>query len=193
MCHTRDAYAVARRGRPKRHEATSGVAVDEDVKHMGDVFDAIAGADKKSNQGVYPKPGSYLLWVDLMKMATNFEGHSLFVASFDIIESSNPERPKGTKMDDAWNITKQPKLAPPDVKAFVAAVAGIPFEQVNADGLRLAVSDKNPMHGKLVLLQAAQREKRNSDGEFTVRRYSSVPPEYQARAKELRQAAGFAF
>lgn len=159
---------------------------------MSDVFDAIAGADKRSGGGVYPLPGSYLLYVDLLKMATNYEGHSVFVASFDVLESSNEGRPKGTKMDDAWNITKQPKLAPPDVKAFVAAVAGIPFEQVNADGLRLAVSDKNPMHGRLVILQAAQREKKKGDGEFTVRKYQSVPPEYQAQAKALREKAGFA-
>jgi hypothetical protein len=162
---------------------------------MSDVFDDIAGGKPNQGGGVYPVAGAYLLYVDMLKMAKNWEGHNVFVASFDVLQSTAKERPAGTKMDDAFNLTKQPKFAPGDVKALVAAVMDVPFDQVDANGLRLAVSDRNPCHGRLVILNASERPTKPKNGQpshtFTVRKYTAAPPDVQARAEELRKQAGF--
>lgn len=156
---------------------------------MSDVHDMI-GSAKVTEGGVYPLAGVYpILYLDAVKMVDSRKGDRLFCAEFDIIRSEVDERPAGSRMSWMANLTKH-DAAPGNARAFLAAAAGIDPENVDAEGSRAAVSPQNPLHGRLVRLDASQTKTR-AGGDFTLCRFSALPDELQARAEALREDAGF--
>lgn len=157
---------------------------------MSDIHDMIGSANVTEG-GVYPIAGVYpILYLDACKMVESRKGDKLFCAEFDIIESNVEERPSGSRMSWMANLTKH-DAAPGNARAFLAAAAGIKPENVDAEGSRAAVSSHNPLHGRLVRLDASNTKTR-AGGDFTLCRFSALPEELQDQAERLHADAGFA-
>lgn len=155
-----------------------------------DIHDMI-GSAQTSEGGVYPLAGVYpVLYLDTCKMIDSRKGDKLFCAEFDIIESNVEERPAGSRMSWMANLTKH-DAAPGNARAFLAAAAGIKVENVDSEGSRAAVSSQNPLHGRLMRLDASNTKTR-AGGDFTLCRFSALPEEMQEQASKLRAQAGFA-
>lgn len=153
-----------------------------------DPFERIGGADP-SNQGVYPLPGVYpFLYVDSLKMIKSRKGDDLFIAELEILESLVEARPAGTRM--SWIVNMRHDPSPGNVKAFMVALTRIESDGIDADSMKLAVSEKNPCHGLLIRLEATATETK-SGGPFTLCKWQSVPSDVQNKAEELRKLAGF--
>jgi hypothetical protein len=157
---------------------------------MSDIHEMIGNA-KATEGGVYPVAGVYpVLYLDACKMVESRKGDKLFCAEFDIVESNVEERPAGSRMSWMANLTKH-DAAPGNVRAFLAAAVGIPVENVDAEGSRQAVGPANPLHGRLMRLDASDTKTR-AGGDFTLCRFSALPDELQSQAEKLRANAGFA-
>lgn len=157
---------------------------------MADIHDLI-GSAQTSEGGVYPEPGVYpMLFIDACKVIDSRKGDKLFCAEFDILESKVPERPSGSRMSWIANLTKH-DAAPGNVRKFLAAACGLEVEQVDPAGSRAAVSPQNPLHGRLVRLDANMTKTR-AGGDFTLCNFSALPENLQAQSAALREAAGFA-
>ncbi|KKM13359.1 hypothetical protein LCGC14_1716990, partial [marine sediment metagenome] len=87
------------------------------------------------------------------------------------------------------NLTKH-DAAPGNVKAFLAALAGVDDTEIDVAGAEMAVSDQNPMQGMIIRLEASVIQTR-AKTDFTLCRWSNLNEEMQAKAAELRAAAGF--
>lgn len=154
-----------------------------------DIHDII-GTAATSESGVYPEPGVYpILRIDVAKVIESRKGDKLFCAEMEILDSQVAERPAGTTMSWMANLTKHDAAAG-NVRKFLASAAGITVEQVDPEGSRAAVSPQNPLHGRLVRLEAVATKTR-AGGDFTLCKFSALPEELQARSTELRDAAGF--
>lgn len=156
---------------------------------MADLHDLIGNA-QVTDGGIYPEPGVYpVLFLDACKMVESRKGDKLFCAEFEILESNVDERPAGSRMSWMANLSKH-DAAPGNVRAFLAAAAGITPDGVDAEGSRAAVSSANPLHGRVLRLEASNTKTR-AGGDFTLCRFSALDDGMQAKAKELREAAGF--
>jgi hypothetical protein len=164
-----------------------------------DPLDAIAGqvgeAEAPGEAGTYLDPGEYLLFVDVLKTTKKWDGANIAIGSFDILESSCPGRPAGTRGDVAFNLTKQPKYAASDTRAMLAAIAGYdPTTDITKmDGAKVKkmFGPENPAHGRLVRCTAVQRNNKDKDGVYTVYRWKPAEAELQKQAAALREKAGF--
>jgi len=156
---------------------------------MSDVHDRIGNA-KTSESGVYPEPGVYpVLEIDSCRVIDSRKGDKLFCAEFNILESRVEERPAGSSMSWMANLTKH-DAAPGNVRKFLAAAAGVTVENVDPEGSAAAVSSHNPLHGRLVRLEAMMTKTR-AGGDFTLCKFTSLPDDVQALRDDYRRAASF--
>ncbi len=152
------------------------------------VFDRVASAEGQEGS-VFIVPGVYpVLGIDVLKMIRSRKGDDLFIAELEIIESDVPERPQGSRM--AWMANFRHDPTPSAVKTFLARVMGVPPEEVDAAGSRLAVGEQQPCRGRLIRLEATQIETK-SGNPFTKCTWRELPDNLQEQAKELRSNAGF--
>ena len=169
------------------------------MSNGNDALDAIAnqvgGAEAPGDSGTYLDPGEYLLFVDVLKTTKKWDGSNISIGSFDILESSCPGRPAGTRGDVAFNLTKQPKYSASDTRAMLAAVAGYDpstdIEKMNGEKVKKMLGPENPAHGLLVRCTAMKRTNKEKNGEYTVYRWKPVEAELQKQAAALREKAGF--
>ena len=147
------------------------------------------GASSGRRGGVYPIAGIYpLLRIDTLKMIKNRIGSDLFVADLEILETKVDDRPAGSRMSWIGDYSKDP--TPDNVKSFLMAASGLPANAITADEVMNATSNENPLHGRLVRLEATMIKKRNGDP-FTLCVFSAVSDELQSRSEDLRTTAGF--
>ena len=160
------------------------------AKRGTSAFDRIADADP-SEGGVYLNEGTYLLDVDSLKLKTSRKNDELFIAEFDILESTSKGgmRLAGTSASWVANLTKH-DAAPGNVKAFLAALAGVPHDKVDTEGSKAAVSEKQPFHGRLIRCECTLIQTREKK-DFTKHSFTTVPDAVQQKRGELRQKAGF--
>ena len=143
-----------------------------------------------SRGGVYPEPGVYpVIQIDVLKMIKSRAVEDLFIGEIDILKSNVESRPAGSSMTWMCNLTKH-DAAPGNVKAFLAALAGVDDTEIDVAGAEMAVSDQNPMQGMIIRLEASVIQTR-AKTDFTLCRWSNLNEEMQAKAAELRAAAGF--
>jgi hypothetical protein len=158
-----------------------------------DPFQRVANAEV-GEKTAYFEPGVYpFLYLDVIKMVTSRKGDQLFIAEFDIVDSDVPSRPKGSRA--AWIANFRHEPTPGNVRGFMAALNNVGVEEITADALRFACSDKNPCHGNLIRLEAVLLTT-DKDGNarakpFTRHDWRPVPKELQGQAEELRTKAGF--
>jgi hypothetical protein len=152
----------------------------------GDVFSRIAGA-KQQEGGVYVVAGVYpILRVDALKVIKTRKGDDMFIAEFEILQSQVEDRPAGTKMSVTHNFRHD--VTPNLVKTFFAKMMGVMDDEINEEGLRYAVSEKQPCNGRLVRLEAFKKEGKD----YLVHTWTEIPQSTQDKADELRAEAGFA-
>ena len=148
------------------------------------------GDSTPNEGGVYPVAGIYpLLYVDVLKMIQSRKGETVFIAEFEILSSEVGERPAGSKV--SWVANFKHDAAPGNVRMLLAAIMGVQLGEVDAQGSKLAVSDQNPCHGRLVRLTATQTTTK-AGNPFTLCKWDALPEVEQAKANEYRDNAGFA-
>lgn len=156
--------------------------------NYGSPFDRI-GDSKPNEGGVYPEPGVYpLLGVNVLKMIKSRKGDDIFIAEFDIIQSEVEDRPAGTCM--SWVGNFKYDAVPGNVRMLLAAIMGVPVNDVDAAGSQFAVSVKNPCRGRLVRLSATTITTK-SGNPFTLCKFSAIDEETQKDSEQLRKSAGF--
>lgn len=152
------------------------------------IYDQVAES-KPTEGGVYPKPGIYpLVFVDAVKMIRTRKKEDMFVAELCILNSECEIRPAGSRM--SWCANFKHDAAAGNVKAFLAAAMNIPVDNVDADGMRFACSEKNPLHSRLLRLEASDITT-EAGKPFTLCKWHVISDEHQARAMEYFAAAGF--
>lgn len=114
-----------------------------------------------SSGGIYFEPGVYLLAVAKIKVDQSQSGHPYFVVEFDILESSHPQRPVGTRM--SWMSTLKDRR---HIETFLRNVKGcllaiiqtghpsVSLNQVNDQAVQWACSEQQPLTGVRVRAQA---------------------------------------
>lgn len=154
-----------------------------------DPYQRVGDSDGRTG-GVYPNPGVYpVLYVDAIKMIKSRKNEDVFIAEFDILQSDVEERPAGSRM--AWAVNFRHDASPGNVKTFLAAVMNVDITEVDADGCRLACSDQNPCHGRLLRLEATATKTKGGN-DFTLCNWRPLPDDMQNKAEEIRKEAGFA-
>lgn len=146
-----------------------------------DIHDLI-GSSTVQESSARLLPGNYLLQVDLFKTTTSKKnGHTYFIAEFDIVESSNPERPVGTHVGWARDLNGNfPEANAGECKSLIAATLNADPKDVDSETSRAAVSPQNPAKGRLVRCEAF---KKDPDKDFVSTRFVGVPEEIQEKHK----------
>lgn len=108
------------------------------------------GSAKSSQGGVYFLPGAYALECKANKSGKTREGREFFVAEFEILESTNPERAVGTQVSFMVMLDKNQDTALGNIKGYLAALCGIPEQDVDEAGVEAMVSAANPGMGMKV-------------------------------------------
>jgi len=137
---------------------------------MSGLFDNIK--DAKYAENVYFLPGTYRVEVQACKSGTTRKKADYFLIECKILQSSNPDRPVGSKATHF--ITLKPDTAAlAEVKRFVAVATDTPEEEVDAAGVEMLVSDEQPLRGK-VLGVSAVAVKTRSGGDYTRLQWETV-------------------
>jgi hypothetical protein len=158
----------------------------EEKSSGSSVFSKIANSETKEG-GVYILPGIYpVLMVDVIKVIKTRKGDDMFIAELEIIQSQVEDRPAGTKVSLTHNLRHD--VSPQLVKTFFAKMMGVTDEEIDAEGLKFACSEKQPCKGRLVRLEATRKEGKD----YLVHTWTELPEAMQEKAKELRAEAGFA-
>lgn len=129
------------------------------------MFDGIESV-QSSQGGAWLLPGQHLLKINALKAPDNLRSGECFIGEFTVVETNNEKYSIGQSVSWIRNVTKHKEMAQADIKAFLAAVANIPEENVDSAGAQAAVSETQPFAGKLVRCEAFQRPTK-SGGEFT--------------------------
>ena len=153
-----------------------------------DPLQRVADADYNES-GAFVLPGVYLCCIDVAKTATSRKQDFLWIVQLEILESSIPERPVGTRMDWIANFKHDP--TPGNVKGFISASMGCTPEEVSYEATKLVASSQNPLHGRLVRVEATSILTK-AQKEFTKVNFGAVSDDIQDTAGALREAAGFA-
>jgi hypothetical protein len=160
----------------------------KDAYDSSDPFQQAANADENQG-GVYVLPGVYpILQIDTLKMIRSRKGDDLFIAELEIIESQVKERPRGSRMTWIANFRHEP--TPAAVKTFFVRLMGVPGEEIDADGMRMSVGEKQPCKGRLVRMEAVEKDTK-SGGKFTTCNWRTLDESFQEKADQLRSDAGF--
>jgi len=161
---------------------------DAPGKPAADPLQRVADSDYNES-GVFILPGAYVCVIDVTKTATSRKGDFLWIVRLEILESSITERPAGTRMDYIANFKHDP--TPGNVKGFIAAAMGCPPEDVTYEATKLVASASNPLHGRMVRVEATQiKTKANTD--FTKVSFRTIPDDMQEQCAACREAVGFA-
>jgi hypothetical protein len=154
-----------------------------------DPFARVDAANPSQGGGVFAVPGSYpYLFIDALVMK-QIRGHIVpggipaFIAEFCILQSNVAARPPGTRMSWIAPFDKLP--TPGNVKAFLGAAFGISPNDVDSEGMRDAVSSRNPCHGRIVRLEAQEIILRSTGKPFTRCNWFAIPPEEQEYGTNL--------
>lgn len=144
---------------------------------MTDVYDEIANAEARK-QGIYPVPGIYpVVQIETVKLIKNNNRHDCFVAELRLLESAVPSRPTGSQMSYVCNLTKHQSAAS-NVKRFIAAAMNVDVDEVDADSVRAATSDENPLQERVMRLEA-HNTKTRAGGDFTVCNWIGIADDKQ--------------
>ncbi len=153
------------------------------------LYDRIADS-QPTQGGVYFLPGNYIAQLDVMKMIRTRNDDDMFVSEWDILESSNEDRSAGSHCSFLQNFSgNQKEVAPGNVKACIAAASGVDLDEIDSDGVEVALSEKNPLRGRLVRVEVVASTSKKGR-EYHRHRFFSIPDEMQDKADALREQAG---
>ena len=131
----------------------------------------VEGAQASAGTGTYVEPGAYIVDLDLCKRGVSRKGKKYFLVELDILASTNPDRPPGSRMTWQVNIPelvdgKYENPALGNVKKFVATVMKSDIQEVTGKVLDLVTSPAQPLRGKRMRISATNIELKNGN-DFT--------------------------
>lgn len=135
------------------------------------MFDDI-GSAQSSQGGAYLLAGQHLFEIKALKQPPKLRAGDCFIAELKVVESTNPNHEVGQSVSWVRNVTKHKEMALGDIKAFLAAVAGIPEEAVDKKGAELAVSEAQPFAGRFIRCEA-WNVKTDAGNDFTKTRWTT--------------------
>jgi len=136
-------------------------------------FGEMIATAEVSQNGVWWLDGIYKIEIEAVKMITSRKEVACFIVEGTALESSNPERPIGTK--GSWVVALNKDPAAGNIKAFFQAVTGRDdytaeeWDELADD----AISDDNPLQGYKVKLQVVTIQTKNNTP-FSKHIWSSV-------------------
>ena len=125
------------------------------------------GIDKASysENGVFFVPGNYVVEVLKLKAGTTRKKIDFFLAECRILQSSNPERPVGSKA--TWFVSIIPDTsALGSIKNFIAIANDVDEKDVDDLSAEMVVSDAQPIAGTF-LRATATNLKTRAGNDFT--------------------------
>lgn len=146
------------------------------------------GIDKASysENGVFFVPGNYVVEILKCKSGTTRKKVDFFLAEARILQSSNPDRPVGSRATWFVSIILDTS-ALGNIKNFIAVASDIDEKEVDDAGAEMVVSDAQPLNGT-ILRATAVNLKTRAGKDFTKvswEKYEGTVEE----AKALRAAA----
>ncbi len=139
---------------------------------------------KATTRNPRPSPGSYVYKVEEIKM---FQGASdmknYFLADLVVVEAAASSQRTMNSPSGAVEYTPPPPAGVGtkvsylqecgpfqlgSIKSFLAAIAGISPDEVNAEGIDEAISDEQPAKGLKVACFVEHKNKKNKKGEWKI-------------------------
>ncbi len=136
------------------------------------MFDGIEKASK-SEGGAWLLPGQHLFEISALKQPEHLRNGNCFIAELKVVESTAEAYEVGQSVSWIRNVTKHKEMALGDIKAFLAAVAGIGEDEIDSAGANAAVGDDQPFAGKQVKCEAFNKPTK-AGGEFTHTLWTNV-------------------
>lgn len=150
-----------------------------------DPFDAdFDNVKPPTDRGQKAPKGRYLINIDTVKWVVSTfgknKGSTYWVVEYTVGESSNSEMPAGTK--GSWLVGfDYPKYAQADIKGFISAATGEPFEQVTKELCNAATDASQPLRDTKLRLDVVEKERENKDP-VLVHRFSKAPAKVETAA-----------
>lgn len=137
---------------------------------------------KYTERGAYILPGEYLLRVKCCKDGETRppKKEAYFLVEFDILRSSNSQRPANTEATWFVKLTTEPAMG--NIKKFISVASGTDMGDVDEAGCEMVVSAENPLAGTIVRCSATEIETK-SGNPFTLCKW------YEASAEETAEFA----
>ena len=117
-----------------------------------------------SDGGVYVLPGVYRFKIRNVLYKRTRQQKDAFIAEFEVLESTNPERPVGSTCSWMVTLDKEPALG--NIKQFLAEAMGQPMVAITEQVVEAVISAGNPLGAKGVCVRASAvniKTKRNTD------------------------------
>lgn len=127
----------------------------------------------------YTQPGTYELEVGECKHHSGY-GDDSFIAEFTVIKSDVPNKTEGQSVAMVKKFTKASRVfALRDIRQFIAAATGIPFDETTETNYKAVVSAKQPLMGIVVKCVAydtvsPKKDDQGRDRHFTNMKWSLV-------------------
>lgn len=130
-------------------------------------FDGIENA-KYTERGNYIQPGSHLFEIQGVKMIETRNKGDAFIAELLVHKSSTSkslyldpkehENPEAHEVGQtlAWYVGMNQDSALGNIKGFIMAATGCKPNEVNAAGVDMIVSDKQPLKGAMIRCEARE-------------------------------------
>tara|TARA_R110000824_G_scaffold55027_4_gene151611 strand:- start:1623 stop:2072 length:450 start_codon:yes stop_codon:yes gene_type:complete len=134
-----------------------------------------ATRSRSQEETVWIGPGRYELEVVRVAdgRADQGEGRPYFVVEFDVLESTNPEIPKGETVSWMTMRGKFKQYFLQDVQNFIAAATGSNASEVTSEVVSTCTSDEQPLVGTVVQASAYNKPSQSSGKDFTVVSYKT--------------------
>lgn len=149
---------------------------------MGVFGDVKINSAKISGGGVYILPGEYVFEIEAFKVIKTRGKGPMFVAEFKVLETTNPERPIGSR--PSFTVLVDQDWGPGNLKEFIVAASGLDPSsardeaKVNAENwdavLEKAINAQS-YSGMKVICSASEQAKKKSEGSFTKIRFYPHP------------------
>lgn len=127
-------------------------------------YDGIKDAKFFEGGGSYFKDGLYIVKIDAVKEGESRKKDAFFVVECSVIYSSNPLLAPGASV--SWLVMLKQDAALSNIKGFAAAATDITPDEVDGKGVELLVSEKNPLRGTVLGVEASTVKTRKGD-DFT--------------------------
>lgn len=141
---------------------------------------------RASEGGVYWEPGRYLVLIDLVKVKEGRES-DYFIVEGENLESSNPERPVGTRCGWVLNVRKEPSHG--NIKGFLAAALACNPDDITSKDFEDCIDEENPLNGRLVRLEVRLAPTKKG-GEFSRHTWRAVEEDLYKVLDAMKKKAG---
>lgn len=138
--------------------------------------------------GRYFEPGNYVVLINRIKHGETRKGVDFFVVETKVLESDCAAIPAGSEC--SWMVTLDKDAALGNIKSFAMAATGCADNEVDEAGILELVSDRQPLAGQVMRVEAFNKPTR--DGKpFTRVKWLAPTDVEAARYTKLAQEKGY--